>query len=77
MNYNFIKIIGIFFLFLGLLWLNSYELLPEKYFVSDSKEVNSHLQQDNSKILLYSLLGLIPTVLGIFLLEYTYKKRLG
>ena len=77
MNYNFIMIIGIFFLFLGLLWLNSYELLPEKYFASDNKEVNSYLQQDNSKILLYSLLGLIPTVLGIFLLEYTYKKRRG
>ena len=57
-----IYIIGIIFLFLGLFWLMALEL-PFFGFHDDP----------NLKILLYILPGLIPTLLGIYLIE-CYNK---
>ena len=74
--------LGFFFLLLGLIWLNAYET-PVFNFVTwidghthpEESEVGEHEQEDKStQIILYSLPGLIPTLLGIFMIERSNKK---
>ena len=81
MNLNFFYVIGIFLLFLGLMWLNVGELI-EHNTITKEKSKNNKLDNNSNinnnldiKLLFYSLLGLFPTVLGIFLIEYSNRKR--
>ena len=80
MNLNFFYVIGIFLLFLGLMWLNVGELI-EHNTITKEKSKNNKLDNNSNinnnldiKLLFYSLLGLFPTVLGIFLIEYSNRK---
>ncbi|MEK6872444.1 MAG: hypothetical protein AABW90_00345 [Nanoarchaeota archaeon] len=81
MNLKFFDIIGIFLLFLGLMWLNVGELIEHEIINKEKSETNeldnnSNINNNlNVKILFYSLLGLFPTVLGIYLIEYSNRKK--
>lgn len=81
MNLNFFYIMGIFLLFLGLMWLNVGELIEHNIInkeKAEARELDSSFNINNNldtEILFYSLLGLFPTVLGILMIEYSNKKK--
>ena len=76
-NKKSIYILGVLFLLLGLMWLHSGHLLhhsPE----SDHKEVHNednHHEKEEVDFG-FSLLGLIPTLLGIYLID-KHNRSLG
>jgi len=80
--------LGFFFLLLGLIWLNAYETPVFNFLTgidshshesshsqTEEAEEHEHTEDDAStKTILYSLPGLIPTLLGIFMIERSNKK---
>lgn len=65
MNFKFLYFIGIIFLFFGLLLLNAYELF---------EHAGSSNKEKVSKTLIYSLLGVFPTIIGILLIERSNRN---
>jgi len=63
--------LGILLLLLGLFWLHSYDLVF--HLTEDEHEQNSDTISENID-LKFSMLGLIPTLLGLYLIEI-YNKR--
>ena len=72
-----IYIIGILFLFLGLLWLHSGHMLQHsdsaESHVEDHNEDNHHDEEVNFG---FSFLGIIPTLLGVYLIDKHNRELL-
>lgn len=67
MSHKIVYFFGILLLFLGLFWLHSSDLI---YHLNN----DNHNEEDIS--LKFSLLGLIPTLIGLYLIE-KYNRNLS
>ncbi|MEK6914429.1 MAG: hypothetical protein AABW83_02150 [Nanoarchaeota archaeon] len=63
-----IYFVGIVFLFIGLFWLHSSDLI---YHLNDDKKDEHNEEEIDLK---FSLIGLIPTLFGLYLIE-NYNKN--